>query len=99
MFRSSLAVVFAAFVTGAVTGIKELGVGAVFAILLDATVVRGMLVPALMRVFGELNWLAPRPLRALHDRIGLSEGRPAAAPAARTGRPEPEPAPGNPHLS
>jgi RND superfamily putative drug exporter len=75
-----LAIVFVAFVTSGVTNIKQLGIGVAFAVLLDATVVRGLLVPAFMRVFGPLNWWAPRPLRALHARIGLSEGAPAPAP-------------------
>ena len=69
-----LAVVFAAFVSSGVTGIKQLGLGVAFAILLDATIVRGLLLPAFMAVLGDLNWWAPRPLRALHARIGLSEG-------------------------
>ena len=89
-----LAVVFAAFVSSGVTNIKQLGLGVAFAILLDATIVRGLLVPALMRVLGDANWWAPRPLRRLHDRFGLSEGN-GPAPAAAAG-PEldrgPEPA-------
>ncbi len=69
-----LAVVFASFVTSSVTSIKELGFGVAFAILLDATVVRGLLVPAIMRLAGDWNWWAPAPLAALHRRIGLTEG-------------------------
>jgi putative drug exporter of the RND superfamily len=69
-----LAVVFATFVTSGVTSIKQLGLGVAFAILLDATLVRGLLVPALMRIAGRWNWWAPRPLAALHRRIGLGEG-------------------------
>ena len=68
-----LAVVFATFVTSGVTSIKQLGFGIAFAILLDATVVRGLLVPALMRLMGRANWWAPAPLVALHQRIGLRE--------------------------
>lgn len=68
-----LAVVFAAFVTSSVTSIKMLGFGIAFAILLDATVVRGLLVPALMRIAGKYNWWAPGPLRRLHSRIGLKD--------------------------
>ena len=41
--------------------------------LIDAFVIRGTLVPAFMRLAGEVNWWAPRPLRALHARIGISE--------------------------
>ncbi len=68
-----LAVVFAAFVTSGVTSIKQLGLGVAFAILLDATIVRGLLVPALMRLLGRWNWWAPAPLARLHRRIGLEE--------------------------
>jgi len=58
-----LAIVFAAFVTSGVTAIKLLGFGVAFAILLDATLIRALLVPALMRLFGERNWWAPKALR------------------------------------
>jgi RND superfamily putative drug exporter len=58
-----LAVVFGAFMTSGITSIKMLGFGVAFAILLDATIVRALLVPALMRLFGEKNWWAPKPLR------------------------------------
>jgi RND superfamily putative drug exporter len=58
-----LAVVFATFVTSGVTNIKVLGLGVAFAVLVDATVVRALLVPALMRLFGELNWWAPKALK------------------------------------
>lgn len=68
-----LAVVFASFVSSGVTSIKQLGFGIAFAIMLDATVVRGLLVPALMRVAGRWNWWAPAPLARLHHRYGLSE--------------------------
>lgn len=55
-----LAVVFAAFVTSGVTSIKSMGFGVALAVLLDASIVRGLLVPALMRLFGERNWWAPK---------------------------------------
>lgn len=55
-----LAVVFAAFVTSGVTSIKTMGFGVALAVLLDATIVRGLLVPALMRLLGERNWWAPK---------------------------------------
>ncbi len=58
-----LAVVFGTFVTAGVTAIKMLGFGVAFAILLDATIVRALLVPALMRLFGERNWWAPKSLQ------------------------------------
>ena len=58
-----LAVVFYAFVLSGVASIKLLGVGVAFAILLDATLIRAILVPALMRLFGEWNWWAPKSLK------------------------------------
>lgn len=58
-----LAVVFAAFMTSGVTSIKMLGFGVSLAVLLDATLIRALLVPALMRLFGETNWWAPKALR------------------------------------
>ena len=58
-----LAVVFAAFIISGVTSIKMMGFGIAFAILLDATLVRALLVPALMRLFGDWNWWAPKSLR------------------------------------
>ena len=54
-----LAVVFAAFITSGVTSIKSMGFGVALAVMLDATIVRALLVPALMRLFGERNWWAP----------------------------------------
>lgn len=68
-----LSVTFAAFGTSQVTFMKLFGLGTAFAILLDATLVRGVLVPSFMRVAGRANWWAPGPLRRLHDRIGLGE--------------------------
>jgi RND superfamily putative drug exporter len=58
-----LAVVFASFMISGVTSIKMLGFGVALAVILDATLVRALLVPALMRLFGERNWWAPKPLR------------------------------------
>jgi RND superfamily putative drug exporter len=58
-----LAAVFAAFMTSGVTAIKMMGFGTAFAILLDATLIRALLVPALMRLFGERNWWGPRFLK------------------------------------
>ena len=68
-----IAVVFATFITSGVTSIKMLGLGTAFAIMLDATVVRGLLVPALMRVAGKWNWWAPAPLRAVYSRFGVRD--------------------------
>ncbi len=58
-----LAIVFASFILSGVTSIKMLGFGVAFAIILDATLVRALLVPALMRLFGERNWWAPKSLK------------------------------------
>ena len=58
-----LAVVFASFVTSGVTSIKSMGFGVALAVILDATIVRGLLVPALMRLFGERNWWAPKSMK------------------------------------
>ncbi len=58
-----LAVVFAAFITSGVTSIKSMGFGVALAVILDATIVRGLLVPALMRLFGERNWWAPKKMQ------------------------------------
>jgi len=68
-----LAVAIGAFVTSKIILIKELGLGVAFAVLLDATIVRALLVPALMRLLGRRNWWAPGPLRRFHSRFGLAE--------------------------
>ena len=47
--------------------------GTALAVLIDATIVRALLVPSLMALLGRWNWWAPRPLRHLHDRFGLSD--------------------------
>ena len=69
-----IAIVFASFLTSSATNIKQLGFGVTVAILLDATVVRALLVPAFMRIAGRANWWAPAPLARLHARLGLREG-------------------------
>jgi uncharacterized membrane protein YdfJ with MMPL/SSD domain len=66
-----------AFATSEIIFIKELGIGTALAVLIDATIIRALLVPSLMKLLGESNWWAPRPLARLHARIGLSEGAPA----------------------
>jgi uncharacterized membrane protein YdfJ with MMPL/SSD domain len=76
-------VAIGAFVTSDIFFIKELGFGSALAVAIDATFVRALLVPALMGSLGERAWWAPRPLRRLHARVGLSErvgvGEPAGA--------------------
>jgi len=92
-----IVVVFAGFAAGEVLAIKQLGVGLAIAVIVDATLVRMLLVPATMKLLGERNWWAPAPLRRLHDRYGLHEAPsastdPASAPerelaGATSGRP------------
>lgn len=69
-----LAVVMVAIGTSRVTNTKMLGLGIALAVLMDAMVVRSLLVPAVMRLTGRATWWAPGPLRRFHDRFGLSEG-------------------------
>jgi uncharacterized membrane protein YdfJ with MMPL/SSD domain len=71
-------VAIGAFATSQIVFIKELGVGTAVGVILDATIVRALLVPALMGLLGKWNWWAPRPLRWLHRRIGFSEVGPQA---------------------
>ncbi|MFD0683113.1 MMPL family transporter [Actinomadura fibrosa] len=76
-------VVIGAFATSGVTFIKMTGVGMAIAILMDATLVRALLVPATMRLLGRANWWAPGPLRRLYGRFGIREGDEPAPPASR----------------
>src|SRR2546426_12259072 len=74
--------VFSAFGLAQVVIIKSIGIGLAVAIAIDATIVRILIVPAVMRVLGRANWWAPRPLALLHGRFGASEvGVPARLPA------------------
>ncbi|MFF7339330.1 MMPL family transporter [Streptomyces sp. NPDC008163] len=75
-----LAVVMVAIGTSRVTNTKMLGLGIALAVLMDAMVVRSLLVPTVMKLMGRASWWAPGPLRRFHQRFGLSEGEP--------GRPE-----------
>ncbi|MDQ6527478.1 MMPL family transporter [Nocardioides sp. LHD-245] len=72
-----IAISFFAFLVSSVSFIQFFGLGTGLAILIDATLIRGVLLPASIRLLGERSWWAPRPLRALHRRIGLSETVPA----------------------
>jgi uncharacterized membrane protein YdfJ with MMPL/SSD domain len=65
------AVAFGAFLTSQIVITKELGLGTAAAVLIDATIVRALLVPALMRLLGRWNWWAPSPLRRLHARLRI----------------------------
>ena len=80
------AVAIGAFATSKLVFIKELGLGTALAVLIDASVIRALLVPSLMELLGEWNWWAPAPLRRLHDRIGRSEHRPRALPTPEPSR-------------
>jgi uncharacterized membrane protein YdfJ with MMPL/SSD domain len=62
-----------AFATSQIIFLKENGIGTALAVLIDATIIRALLVPSLMELLGKWNWWAPRPLRRLYARIGLSE--------------------------
>ncbi|MEU1933804.1 MMPL family transporter [Streptomyces coeruleorubidus] len=77
-----LAVVMVAIGTSRVTNTKMLGLGIALAVLMDAMIVRSLLVPAVMRLTGRATWWAPGPLRRFHERFGLSEAdqEPAGAP-------------------
>jgi RND superfamily putative drug exporter len=68
-----LVVAIGAFATSQIVFIKQLGVGVAVAVAIDATIIRALLVPALMKLLGERNWWAPRPLARLHARLRLSE--------------------------
>lgn len=89
-----LCVAIGSLVTSRVVNARELALGVAVAVLIDATVVRTLLVPALMRLLGELNWWAPAPLRRLHARLhgtiepGTEHIRPRAVGASRG--PEPK---------
>lgn len=74
-----LGLVVGGFMLGDITFIQMIGLGLAFALLLDATVIRGLLVPATMRLLGRANWWAPRPLARWWDRYGLRENGPAPA--------------------
>jgi RND superfamily putative drug exporter len=75
-----LAVVFLATVSSEVSFIKLFGLGLAMAVVMDATLIRGILVPAFMRLAGEANWWAPKPLHAFYERFGFSEGGHADIP-------------------
>ena len=66
-----LALALAAFVTSNVTSVKEFGFGVAVTIILDAAIVRGVLVPSLMSLAGKWNWWSPSPARALHSVVGI----------------------------
>ncbi|MEE1814089.1 MMPL family transporter [Streptomyces sp. SP18ES09] len=80
-----LAVVMVAIGTSRVTNTKMLGLGVALAVLMDAMVVRSLLVPSVMKLTGRLTWWAPGPLRRFHDRFGISETDAPAGPGTVDG--------------
>jgi RND superfamily putative drug exporter len=70
----AIALVFLAFAVSSVFFVKQIAVGMAVGVMIDATIVRALLVPSLMRLLGEWNWWAPAPLRRLQLRFGFSEG-------------------------
>jgi RND superfamily putative drug exporter len=82
-----LVVVIGSFISGEVLFIKQIGLGLAIAILVDATVVRTLLLPATMRLMGRYNWWAPAPLVKLHQKLGFAETELEPEPVSVT--PEP----------
>jgi RND superfamily putative drug exporter len=80
-----LAVVMVAIGTSRVTNTKMLGLGIALAVLMDAMVVRSLLVPSVMKLTGATTWWAPQPLRRFHERFGLSEGEISPPPRGGEG--------------
>jgi RND superfamily putative drug exporter len=69
-----MSISFAALIAAHVQFMRMFGVGMTLAVVVDATLVRLVLVPAFMRVLGRWNWWAPKPLARLHKRFGIDEG-------------------------
>ncbi len=68
-----LITVFLALAASNLAALKVIGVGLTVAVILDATIVRALLVPAVKRLAGEANWWAPAPLRRLHELLGVTD--------------------------
>ncbi|MBT2446403.1 MMPL family transporter [Streptomyces sp. ISL-43] len=80
-----LSLVFIVLVTSGISFMKAIGLGLALAIIMDATIIRGALLPATMKLMGRANWWAPGPLRKLHERFGIHEGdEPPASGAGKT---------------
>jgi putative drug exporter of the RND superfamily len=77
-----MSISFAALIAAQVSFMRMFGLGLTLAVLVDATLVRILLVPAFMHVLGRANWWAPKPLALLHDRFGLTESAPHGRHAA-----------------
>jgi RND superfamily putative drug exporter len=86
-----LSIVFIAFATSGVSFIKMFGIGLTLAVVMDATLIRGTLVPAFMRLAGEANWWAPKWMQRIQQRLGFGE---SAGPKKPSPPEEPLPAAG-----
>jgi len=84
-----LVIVIGLFSLSSITFIKMLGVGMIVALILDATLVRMLLVPAIMRLLGDANWWAPAPLHRFYARHGIHEDDGPAPGAVQAPAPEP----------
>jgi RND superfamily putative drug exporter len=82
-----IVIVFAGFTAGEIVAMKQLGLGLALAVVIDATIVRCLLVPATMKLMGKWNWWAPKPLARLHAKFGLPESLPVDE-SSRTVLPE-----------
>lgn len=80
-----MSISFAGLIAAQVSFMRMFGLGLALAVVVDATLVRTVLVPAFMHILGRWNWWAPAPLTRLHRRIGISESA-AAATAGRQQR-------------
>ena len=93
-----MSISFAALTAAHVSFMRMFGLGLTLAVLVDATLVRMVLVPAFMHLLGTRNWWAPKPLVWLHERFGLSDERPDGE-SDRTHAPDQDPEPGTPLVS
>ncbi|MFD5316091.1 MMPL family transporter [Streptomyces sp. NPDC127098] len=93
-----LSVVLVAIGTSRITNTKMLGLGVALAVIVDSTLVRGLLLPAVMRLGGRLTWWAPAPLARFQERFGLREEVPEPAPPSAAGEPPARPRPSEPVL-
>jgi RND superfamily putative drug exporter len=80
-----MTIVFGGFMLADIVVIKSMGFGLALAVLIDATIVRALLVPATMRLMGRWNWWAPGWITSIVDRLGLGHAEPAMAPGQRAG--------------
>jgi putative drug exporter of the RND superfamily len=86
-----MSISFAALIAAHVSFMRMFGVGMTLAVVVDATLVRLVLVPAFMRVMGKWNWWAPKPLARLHQRFGIDEGATVLTHPTQPDPREPEP--------